>query len=73
MQRLARETGGGYFLVSDDDPVEKIFARIEDELRNQYSIGYTPDRPAADGKYRKITLSVKPKGLAVHTREGYYP
>jgi VWFA-related protein len=73
MDRLARETGGGYFKVTDDDPVEKIFARIEDELRNQYSIGYTPDRPAADGNYRKLTLSVKPKNLTVRTREGYYP
>ncbi len=73
MQRLARETGGGYFVVSEDNPVEKIFAQIEDELRNQYSIGYTPDRPAADGKYRKLTLSVTPKGLTVRTREGYYP
>jgi len=73
MQRLARETGGGYFLVSDDNPVEKIFAQIEDELRNQYSIGYTPDRPPTDAAYRKIALSVKPKNLTVRAREGYYP
>jgi VWFA-related protein len=73
MQRLARETGGGYFIVSDDNQVEKIFAQIEDELRNQFSIGYTPDHPVADGKYRKHTLSAKPKGLTVCTREGYYP
>jgi VWFA-related protein len=72
MARLARETGGGYFRVSDDDPIEKIYARIEDELRNQYSIGYTPDRANASGAFRKIKLTVK-SSLAVRTREGYYP
>jgi len=72
MRRLAEETGGGYFAVSKDEPIEKIYAQIEDELRNQYSIGYTPD--AAEGKqFRKISLVAKRKDLVVRTREGYYP
>lgn len=57
MQRLARETGGGFFTVSQDNPIDKIYAQIEDELRHQYSIGYTSDRPESNGKYRKITLT----------------
>jgi VWFA-related protein len=73
MERLARETGGGYFVVSDDNPIDKIYAQIEDELRNQYSIGYTLDRKDASGKYRKLTLTTTQKGLVVRTRDGYYP
>jgi len=76
MARLARETGGGYFAVSDDLPIDKIYAQIEDELRNQYSIGYTPDRKDSNGKYRKLKLSVlrkDSKGMEVRTRDGYYP
>ncbi len=73
MQRLARETGGGYFVVSKSEPIEKIYARIEDELRHQYSIGYTSDRRDASADYRKIHLSAKQSGLAVQSREGYYP
>jgi VWFA-related protein len=73
MERLARETGGGYFAVSDDNPIDKIYAQIEDELRNQYSIGYTPDRKDTSGKYRKLTLTTTQKGMVVRTRDGYYP
>jgi VWFA-related protein len=73
MKRLANETGGAFFEVSDDNPIEKIYAQIEDELRNQYSIGYTPDRLDANGKYRKIKVTTAQKGLVVRTRDGYYP
>ena len=45
---------------------------IEEDLRNQYSIGYSPDATAAAG-YRRIHLRTKQKGLTVQTREGYYP
>jgi VWFA-related protein len=73
MERLARETGGGSFVVSSDDPIEKIYAQIEDELRNQYSIGYTPDSNDSSGKYRKLKLTTAREGLVVRTRDGYYP
>ena len=29
-------------------PIEQIHAQVEEELRNQYSLGYTPDRPGDD-------------------------
>jgi VWFA-related protein len=73
MERLARETGGGYFAVAEDNPIEKIYAQIEEDLRSQYSIGYTPDRGDKDKAFRKITLTTKRKDLIVRTREGYYP
>lgn len=73
MERLARETGGEYFKVSGANPIDKIYARIEEDLRNQYSIGYPPNRPDTDGKYRKLKLTTVQKGLVVSTRDGYYP
>jgi hypothetical protein len=45
---------------------------IENSLRNQYSIGYTPPRAAADGKYHKIKLTTDERHLVVDTRDGYY-
>lgn len=73
MSRLAAETGGAFFEVTEGNPIDKIYAQIEDELRTQYSIGYTPDRPAKDGKYRKLKLTTTQKNLVVRTRDGYYP
>jgi VWFA-related protein len=72
LHRMARETGGAYNEVTKDESIEEIYARIEDALRNQYSIGYTPGRAESDGKYHKIKLMTKEKGLVVNTRAGYY-
>ena len=73
LERIAKETGGGYFDLTAADSLEKIYARIEDELRNQYSLGFTPLRQKGPSGYRKIRVSVKRKGLTVQARDGYYP
>lgn len=72
LERLAKETGGGYFEVSSKQPLERVFERMEEELRNQYSLGYTPDRQAG-GEFRRIRLTTKQKGLLVQSTDGYYP
>jgi VWFA-related protein len=72
MQRLARETGGAYFEISADHTIEDAYAQIEDELRNQYSLGYTPARSDKSAGYRKIKLTVNRPGLVVQARDGYY-
>jgi len=72
LERIAKETGGGYFDLTAAETLAKIYARIEDELRNQYSLGFTPGGKGRLG-YRKIRVSVKRKGLAVQARDGYFP
>lgn len=72
MRRLADETGGAYFEVSKSNPIEKVYAQIEDELRNQYSIGYTPEGVEGTA-FRRVTLTAKRRDLIVRTRQGYYP
>ena len=72
MQRLARETGGAFFEVSASHPIEEAYADIEDALRNQYSIGYTPQVAGTPGQYHKIKLTAKRADLVVATRDGYY-
>ncbi len=52
--------------------VDDIYASIEEELRHQYSIGYTSDNSSAENNFRKIDLTVKKKGLTVQARDGYY-
>ena len=44
LERISKKTGGGFFEVSKKDPIEKIYAEIDEELRNQYSLGYTSDK-----------------------------
>ena len=73
LRRISKETGGSFFEVSKKETVDKIYDRIQEELRNQYSLGYVSDQPATEGGYRTISLSVNQKNLTVQTREGYYP
>jgi VWFA-related protein len=72
LERISKETGGGYFEVSKKHTIEDIYNQIEEELRNQYSLGYTSDKAGGSGEFRRIAVTVKPKGLVVRCRDGYY-
>jgi len=72
LERLARETGGSFFKVSSKMLLTAIFERMQEELRNQYSLGYSPDQPAKSGEFRKIRLTTRDKTLLVQSRDGYY-
>jgi VWFA-related protein len=77
LKQIATRTGGAYFEYGKKKPLEDIYAEIQDELRNQYSIGYTSDHPGADQGtgdkgFRKIEVTVGKKGLVVQARDGYY-
>jgi len=71
LERMARETGGASYEVTKSQTIAEIFSQIEDALRNQYSIGFTP-RSADDGKYHKIKLTTRDRHLVVNSRDGYY-
>jgi VWFA-related protein len=70
LERLSSETGGSYFEVTSKMTLDKIYAQIQDELRNQYSIGYTSDQTGSG--YRRIHISLKLKNMTVQARDGYY-
>jgi len=70
LERISRETGGRMFEVSKKEPVNQIYSQIQEELRNQYSLGYTPN-PVEPG-YHKIQVTASRKDLIVQARDGYY-
>ena len=72
LQRVSKETGGRFFEVTKKEPVGKIYDSIVEELRTQYSMGYTPDKDSAASGYHRVQLALKRKDLTVQTREGYY-
>ena len=70
LTQLSQETGGQMYEVTKKESIDEIYARIEDGLRHQYVLGYTPDKP--EPGYHKIHVTVKNKDLAVQARESYY-
>lgn len=73
---LADETGGRHYPVEDINRLPELCARIGNELRNQYLIGYAPTNGADDGRYRHVKVTVVPPPemppLRTHHRQGYY-
>jgi VWFA-related protein len=72
MSDLAKQTGGRVINVGHDGrKLEDAFDQIQDELRTQYLVSYTPMVKEADGKFRKIEIDCG-KGVTVQARKGYY-
>jgi VWFA-related protein len=72
MKKLCEETGGRVINVGNNQQkLEKAFDQISEELRSQYSIGYTPTNNKHDGTFRKVEIHTK-EGYKVQSRKGYY-
>jgi len=71
-RRLTDDTGGRMIIVRNERNLEQAFDQISEELRSQYTIGYTPTNKKHDGSYRKIRVEMKNKDYSVLTRRGYY-
>jgi len=72
LEQMAKTSGGRFFEVTKKEPLDKIYDAIDEELRNQYSLGYTPEKADATVGYHKLQLNVKKKDLIVQTRDGFY-
>jgi len=72
MVQLAQQTGGRFFEVSKHESIDDIYKSIGDELRNQYSLGFTPEHAEADGEFHKINVTTTQKDFTVQARDGYY-
>lgn len=73
LQRIADATGGYAFFPFQITDVANAFAEIQDELRSQYALSYTPAEFRADGRYHTVEiLASNHKSLRVRSRRGYY-
>ncbi|MFQ5664696.1 MAG: VWA domain-containing protein [Terriglobia bacterium] len=70
--RLSDHTGG-LALFPKDNPRElsRLFARVADELRHQYSLGYVPP-PGSGRVFHQVRIQASKKGYQVRARRGYY-
>lgn len=71
LTRISKETGGRMFEVSKKQPIDQIYTSIQEELRNQYNLGFTPEKIETAG-YHKLLLKAKQKDSTVQARDGYY-
>ena len=70
---LTVATGGEAFFPKELSEVDRIAHQVARDVRNQYTIAYSPTNTAMDGTYRKIKITVDASGKPnVRTRSGYY-
>jgi Ca-activated chloride channel family protein len=68
---LTEATGGMAFFPKEVSDVEQIAHEVAKDIRNQYTLGYTP--PSSDGSYHTVKVTVNAPGKPnVRTRLGYY-
>jgi len=73
MKKLCEETGGRVIPVGNkQDKLKQAFDQIANELRSQYSIGYTPTNAKRDGSFRHVQVKTKDGNYRVQARAGYY-
>ena len=80
LDELARQTGGRNYTISDVNDLPGISAKIGNDLRNEYLLGYYT-AATRDGKYHKVNVNVslpdaippdRNAPLRTYFRKGYY-
>ena len=72
LHKMSDETGGHVYKVDRGHPLDMVFRELQDEMRSQYSIGYTPTNGLKDGSYRHLDVKLGNKDLKAQARKGYY-
>jgi Ca-activated chloride channel homolog len=76
LSEITELTGGRAFTIDNPNDLADVATKIGIELRNQYVLGYKPNKIVRDGKWRKIRVKLlPPKGLPplrAYARTGYY-
>ena len=71
LEELSRKTGGLQSVVQNEHDIEKAAAQIGRAIRNQYLIGYVPEK-ANDEKWHAIRVKMNLPNTAVSARSGYF-
>jgi VWFA-related protein len=72
LRKMSEETGGRVFRVDKKHPLPQVFDELQQEMRSQYSIGYTSTNSKRDGSFRRVDLRTRDHNLKVQARKGYY-
>lgn len=77
LRKISDRTGGRAFFPRDEGELSAAFAQIQEELRSQYVIAYTPQNKLRDGSHRRIKMEIvnpelRKQKLQLIYRQGYY-
>lgn len=72
LQTLAAGTGGEAYFPETVETLPAEYARIVENLRRQYVIGYTSTNSRRDGAWRAVSVTSRKDGVRIASRGGYF-
>ncbi len=72
LRQLAEKTGGRAYFPLSTGELSIAFKAINEELRNQYSVTFSPSNKKPDGTFRELRVKVKHPNKILHYRRGYF-
>ena len=77
LRNISEETGGRAFFPKNKAELNAAFAQIEQELRSQYLIAYSPSNKTPDGRFRRVEVEItnpalRKQKLRLFYRQGYF-
>jgi VWFA-related protein len=73
--KFAAASGGQAYFPESLNEIEDLCRRIAHDLRNQYTIGYSPSNKKLDGSWRNVTIKLNTRavsGVTLRSKPGYY-
>jgi Ca-activated chloride channel homolog len=71
LRELVERSGARLYQAENMPSLNRAFAQIAGDLRNQYWLSYYPTKAARDGSYRRLRVSVNRSDVVLRAREGY--
>ncbi|MBA2705963.1 MAG: VWA domain-containing protein [Blastocatellia bacterium] len=77
LRKVSDKTGGRAFIPAGPGDLTQAFSQIDQELRSQYLIAYSPTNKNRDGSYRRLRIEItnpelRKQKLQLLYRQGYY-
>lgn len=77
LRKLSEKTGGRAFFPRSEADLRSAFRQIQEELRSQYLIAYSPTNKKRDGSYRQVQIEIvnpelRKQKLRLVYRQGYF-
>ncbi len=72
LSKYAIATGGDYYYASKQANLEKLYSRLTEQARNQYTLAFVPQSPNKSKDFHSIDVRIRRPGLDLIARQGYY-
>jgi VWFA-related protein len=70
--RVVADETGGALIANTNDLGSILVERVRSDLDSYYEVGYVPAPAPPDGRFRSVEVKIDRRGLAVHSRSGYF-